>query len=215
MSKRELPPDLRATMKLFGEAQLERIEAMSREELDEAMRAHGLDPNAPFDIEEMLAKLPPEEDQAAPLPAAPSDAPAGVGPSRVLSPGASVTPLVPKENARHRVSPLLWIALPAAAAVLVAIRLPKGPDSGIVARAAELRSDAAQLCQEQRWSECAQSLDQARALDPAGESEEAVVTLREAIARAEQPREHEPPPPPGREFKPRLEVKPPIPPRRP
>jgi hypothetical protein len=212
-------------MKLFAEAQIERIEAMTPEELDEALRAQGLDPNAPFDIEEMIAKLPPEQDSAAPSQAVPSAvappvAPAPVTPAPVTparaasSPAAPITPLEPKRSSRRRLSPLVWIALPAAAAVLVALGLPNGPDSNAVARAAELRDEAARSCRQQRWDDCAQSLDQARKLDPAGESREGVVELREAIARADQPGEKKPAPPEPTFKSPELEVKPRIPPQR-
>jgi hypothetical protein len=184
MSKRDLPPDLRATMKLFAEAQIERLEAMSPEELDDTLRAQGLDPNEPIDL---VGMLPPE-------------------------PAAPVVPLRPK-RAASRVPVLAWIALPAAAAALVAFPLPK-PDERIT-RAGELRDDAAKECDQKRWKECARALDEAGDLDPAGESEERVERLRVAIALSEPPPEKKPETPVPRRLPPHYDVKPPLPPRRP
>jgi hypothetical protein len=232
MSKRELPPDVRATMKLFAEAQLERIEKMSPEELDESLRAEGLDPNEPFTIEELLAKLPREPDEVAPSPASlpPNDpappVPSPAAPSPVApSPAAPVIPMRPKRGPALRMTPFAWVAV-AAAAVLAAIQLPNGRDHGdVLARAAQLRDDAAEHCGQQRWMDCAQSLDEARNLDPAGESQERVVRMRQAIALSERPlkppmpREpsmNERPMAPKPPFDPRFdEAKPPLPPRPP
>lgn len=193
MTKRDLPLDLRTTMELFAEAQLERVSEMSSEELDEALRSQGLDPKEPFDVEELLAKLPPEDDATASPPVSPPPAP--------------VVPLAPKRRSRLR--SLAWIALPAAAAVLVALEVPTSP------RASSLREEATKACDERRWTECARSLDEARELDPSGESQERVVKLREAIARSAEPKTPLPAPPePARESPP-LEAKPKIPRNRP
>jgi DNA-directed RNA polymerase specialized sigma24 family protein len=47
--------------------------------------------------------------------------------------------------------------------------------------AARLRQQAAGSCQSQKWLACGEALDRAYALDPAGESDPAVVALRETV----------------------------------
>jgi hypothetical protein len=51
-------------------------------------------------------------------------------------------------------------------------------------RAASLRVPAFTACDEQRWDECTQKLDQAAALDPAGDSDPRVASARRAAAKA-------------------------------
>jgi hypothetical protein len=198
MSKQGLPPDLRATMKLFAEAQLERLEAMSPEELDASLRAQGLDPDKPFDLEKML---PPEPAASAPTATVPAAAE-----SAVTAPAAPVVPLRPKGRS-WRVPAMAWIALPAAAAILFLVMQPKPVDP--VARAADLRAEATKDCDQQRWKDCARLLDEANDLDPAGESEERVARLRQAIALSSPEKPGAPGPP---RAPPRFDVKPPPPP---
>jgi DNA-directed RNA polymerase specialized sigma24 family protein len=49
------------------------------------------------------------------------------------------------------------------------------------AQAAQLREQAAGLCKERHWKDCGDALDKAYALDPAGESDPAVVALRDLV----------------------------------
>ena len=87
---------------------------------------------------------------------------------------------------------------PIAVAVFVAIAFvarsstpaPWHPD-GPVARARELRREATAACEERRIAECESKLDDARDLDPAGESlpevQVARATIADAIARDARP----------------------------
>ena len=49
------------------------------------------------------------------------------------------------------------------------------------AQAAQLRQQAAGLCQSAKWTACGEALDKAYALDPDGESDPAVAALRDAV----------------------------------
>ena len=49
------------------------------------------------------------------------------------------------------------------------------------AQAAQLRQQAAGLCQSAKWTACGEALDRAFALDPDGESDPAVAALRDAV----------------------------------
>jgi hypothetical protein len=70
---------------------------------------------------------------------------------------------------------------------------------------ATLKRDAAfAACEREEWTKCASLLDEAKALDPAGENDARVRVAREAIARAN-------PPPPREEDAPKAPLKPPLP----
>jgi hypothetical protein len=211
MTKPGIPTDLRATMKLLGEAQLERLEAMDDAELDDALRARGIDPDAPIDVDKLLAKLPADAD---------GNPPAGILPFPTTSPRANA-------SSPPRFGRAAWIAAAALAAAIplalyVANRAGHGeggtgpvaqtdarPDpSGALARAASLRDEAARACHLRSWKVCRETLDEARRLDPAGESQDRVVLMREAIARSGLPPEEGPAPPGPRPDLPRFEAKP-------
>jgi DNA-directed RNA polymerase specialized sigma24 family protein len=49
------------------------------------------------------------------------------------------------------------------------------------AQAAQLRQQAAALCQSAKWTACGEALDRAFALDPDGESDPAVAAMRDAV----------------------------------
>jgi hypothetical protein len=62
-------------------------------------------------------------------------------------------------------------------------------------RAASLRGAAFAACDAHRWDECAQKLDAAAVLDPAGESDPHVASTRRAIAEASRPKDEGKPKP--------------------
>jgi hypothetical protein len=122
----------------------------------------------------------------------------------------SIAPLPTRERAR-RWNPVPVVAVAALCALGVAAvvnravivaRLrgePIGPDRPWAAtravptpeeRAASLRAPAFTACDEKRWDECTQKLDQAAAIDPAGENDPRVMSARRAAA---QMRENGPP----------------------
>jgi hypothetical protein len=55
-------------------------------------------------------------------------------------------------------------------------------------RAEKLRDEAAQACADHLWGRCASRLDEAKALDPAGEGEPKAQGMRAAIREATTPR---------------------------
>jgi len=74
---------------------------------------------------------------------------------------------------------------------------PAPVESDLVAAAKARRDEAFSACTQGLYSRCADLLDQARQLDPAGESDPRVVQARAAIAAGQQPPkpEHRPPTP--------------------
>ena len=67
------------------------------------------------------------------------------------------------------------------------------------AQAAELRHQAAELCKGRHWVECGDALDGALALDPDGETDPAVIALRDAVDSSDvrQPAPVQPAPKPS------------------
>jgi hypothetical protein len=174
-SKQKRPPheawDVLERMALHDEA--ERVAALSDQELDAELAEQGLDPKALREQGEALAaKL----KAAAPAP---------------------VTRLAVKPTAPARTR---WVALLAAAtlaaiAMTVAIQMGalvskgapddvEGSTAGDRARAAKLRRDALSACRGQRWADCREGLDEAKALDPAGEESQDVKNARRLIETA-------------------------------
>jgi hypothetical protein len=187
MTKPEGPRGLEAAIQIFEEAQVERLEAMNDEELDEALLAEGLEPKRPAAGAHNAEKAPPR-----PVPIAP-------------------------RASKRRPQWIVWAAAAAlAVAAIAALALPslgggrapeaqvdpKNPSADALARAEKLRDDAARACAQGLWGSCAQKLDEATALDAAGEDAERVVHLRavlRSVPRGQQggdaPREWEAKPP--------------------
>jgi hypothetical protein len=169
-------------MKLLAEEELERLDKMSDEEVADEMRAEGLDPTRVPSVETLLAKVPGAEELLAKVPVE-----------------ARVVPLGPRRRTRW----VVWLAAAALGAVGVAIFAVKGPavvawwhggkpaDIGADAappppselvRAEALRDEAERACQRRLWGTCESRLDEASALDPAGEHQARVVRMRGDIA---------------------------------
>jgi len=92
-----------------------------------------------------------------------------------------------------------WVVLLAAAAMgLAAVlavpsvtsvsRPDPGPDDSVKKEAAKLRHEAFAACDARRSQECREKLDQARALDPAGDRDPEVQARRRALEGAYPPR---------------------------
>ncbi|HEY3820701.1 MAG TPA: hypothetical protein VGL81_26225 [Polyangiaceae bacterium] len=66
---------------------------------------------------------------------------------------------------------------------------PIGPDTTWSAqqKAAAIRGEAFAACDAKRWTECGGKLDEAMALDPAGEGDARVVAARKAVSDATRP----------------------------
>jgi hypothetical protein len=63
--------------------------------------------------------------------------------------------------------------------------LPWRPAPTPEERAASIREDAYTACQQERWQECKEKLDDAKRVDPAGDTQPRVVKVRQAIENAQ------------------------------
>jgi hypothetical protein len=100
---------------------------------------------------------------------------------------------------RARVGASVAVAA-AAVAAIVASTQPATQSVAPQDDAAVLREDAFGACAETQWARCAQLLDRAKAIDPAGESAERVQRARREITAAVHPDGQ---PSPGRDESPR------------
>jgi hypothetical protein len=95
-----------------------------------------------------------------------------------------------------RTSRLLWPVAAAAAVLFIVVErdalialfrpVPK-PDSPLVARARDARDAARQACNLDQWKTCADKLDEAAKLDPAGDASPEVRQLRERVREGLRP----------------------------
>ncbi len=158
----------RALEKATADAELERIEAMSDDELDAELRAAGIDPAE-------AAKI--GVDVLGPAPASGDGGLASRAPART---GGGVTEVKPVHAegppAKGRV---YWMAAFAAAAVVIGVlvALPRGgPEVGTgnpeteaaLKEAADLRARAFGACDQGYWAACEDALNAARKLESGG-----------------------------------------------
>jgi hypothetical protein len=194
--------------RLLADEELDRLDALTEEQKLAELRAGGRDeasiPSADSlmaGAEKQLAMQQAERNSLSPVAGQPDAEPRTVSMIRATEEGSRV----------------VWLA--AAAAILLVLGgaafverdavfawlrgptppAPIEPDHEIAAppTARELaeraRDEAERACAEQHWGACNTRLDQARDLDPAGESEPRVVSLRKAIVAGTTL----PPPPDG------------------
>jgi hypothetical protein len=201
--------------RLLADEELDRLDAMSDEEVMAELRAEGRDegwiPNAESLMAGAEKHLARQAEQAALSPlAVPADAaPRTVSmirateSSRAVWFAAAAAVLVGIGGAAvvERGAIVAWIKGPPAPA-------PIEPDHEVAPPptphelAEKARDEAEKACAGGLWGRCNTRLDQARELDPAGESQPRVVGLRKAIVDGTTP----PPPPHGydRDGKPLL-----------
>jgi hypothetical protein len=147
------------------ETELARIDALSDDELDRELRDAGVSP-------ELVAG--------------------------VVQPRAPAVAL-------RRTRTWAWVALAAGVALVIAATarrreialwfghepigpdVAQTPDSVLVERAARLRHDALGVCEQGFWGLCEEKLNEARRLDPAGESQPQIQAARRAIDEAGRP----------------------------
>jgi hypothetical protein len=173
-------PDRGATFlgKLLSE-DAEHLDVATDEEVERMMDAAGIQVKDVPTAEELIARA--EKRAASRLPAS--------GVVRALEPAP---PPAPKSRIR-RMSPAAIAAAAAALTVggalltnggaIVAYLKGEGPNVGasVSQHVASLRKEAFAACDARRWDECARRLDEAKELDPAGESDDRVVAARKAI----------------------------------
>ncbi len=185
----------RALEKAGDDAELERINAMTGDELDAELRAAGLDPAE-------AAKI--GADVLGPVPASSNGGVASEVPART---GVAEAKGAVREAPRRR-RRVYWIAGFAAAAVVIGVLVtrPSGgppvgtghPDTAALKEAADLRERAFGACDQGYWAACEDALNAARSLDPAGEAAPRVVAARRSIEAvgADAGRKFEKPPKP-------------------
>jgi len=168
---------------------LDHVLSASEEELEEELRAAGFD----------LDRIDHEPLGSKPV--------AGVesAPAKQARAVAAVIPLPASgaKRARGTIRRAWWVVLPAAAAAVAIVtaatvagvayfqrdrRILPDPGTQPLRTSDErmadgLRRDAEQACAAADWDGCGRKLDEARALDPAGESAAGVAAAREAIGR--------------------------------
>ncbi len=173
----------------------EKLCVATDEQVDAMMDAAGIQVGEPDTVEQMLARVERRRRERATQGAAP-------GP-RAAEQGPRATPKKPPS----RVAWVAGAAVAAAAATVVAVQLAgsrRGPDAigpeppsttrTPHEQAARLRGEALAACDGHDFAVCTVKLDDARTLDPAGESEARVVAARAAIAASQEPQA--PPPEP-------------------
>jgi hypothetical protein len=160
--------------------ELERIDALSDDELDRELRAAGIDPAEAANLGQDIVVRPPPQ-APGPPPQAPGTAKQAVRPPRKV----------------HWVA---WGAVAAVAVLIVGVLVTRpenvaspppddsAPDAGLATKlqaAARLRDDAFDSCAHGVWDVCEHRLDAARALDPAGEQDAKVLAARRAVYDAQ------------------------------
>jgi hypothetical protein len=158
--------------------ELERIDALSDDELDSELRAAGIDPAEAANLgQDLLVGAPP--------PAPPPQ-----------------PPRAPKQAARssRKVHWVAWGAVAAAAVLVIGVLATRpddvasprpddsASDAGLATKqqaAAKLREDAFGSCAHGVWGVCEDRLNAARALDPAGEQDAKVLAARRSVYDAQ------------------------------
>jgi hypothetical protein len=190
---RKLPPDEAwdAVTRMAMRDEAERVEALSPEELAREVAATGRDPEV--ERAKALALVARIKGEAS----APANAAAGAGAAR--APGSTDAGGVSRAAPRPGSRTLVWAlaaVLGGGAVVLFferqeiialfhpekrqPIEIRPDPDAR-PSVAAALRDEASKECDAEKWGLCATELDDARAIDPAGESSAVVKAMRKAI----------------------------------
>jgi hypothetical protein len=157
--------------KLLADEDVERLDRASDEDVERQMREQGVRAHRVPSAEELLSEV---ERRAG-----------NERPAQASEGGAVVQPL-----RRKRWIPWLVAAAIGALSVLVVLRPRDQPDAGGMPRqeqADALRRQAFIACGEARWAWCERQLDEAKGLDPKGDTEPRVVAARRAIDAALHP----------------------------
>jgi hypothetical protein len=181
-----------------GEDAIESVTRLSPAEVEEQLAAHGFEPDAERAqadafLEDLAAGRIEERAAGAAAEAAHEAVVAG---GVVAKPEVAANPekpqsRTPPERRRPRTAMALLIAATSAAAggAVVYGSMAGGtvgapaPDDAALAKAADWRTKAAAACDAKDWPRCLAALDEARALDPAGDGTTAVKARREQAMR--------------------------------
>jgi hypothetical protein len=206
---------------LVGDAEVERLQRLDDEELRAKMSREGRDPSRVPSAEALLARVKARAEReghvrvdartakaanAVPAEPAAHAASAGAYDPRVDRPAARAVPLRRSGRILALLAAafvvLLGIVAVAKRQELVALfhddatiepDRDQAPGPSRHERAERLRHDAFGNCEFGDWSTCAKLLDRAAELDPAGESEDAVKTMRGKIENPEKAPRSRPP----------------------
>jgi hypothetical protein len=166
-----------------------RLDVATDEQVDAMMDAAGIEVGEPESAEAALAR----GERRARERAARARARAGRGPAARPAPKRA-----PSARAKWMAGAVVAAAAAAAAAAIVATEMrgssPHGPEDigpdrpgpGLTPQenASRLRADALRACKAQDFTACTAKLDEAKRLDPAGESDPRVVAARELLPPA-------------------------------
>jgi hypothetical protein len=161
--------------KLLADEELERLDKRNAEEVQQELRAEGVDPAHIASPEELLAKA--EARAARTKTSAEQGGEADAGKTKGGtgdSAGGTVVPF------RGRGPMIAALAVAAGVALFVALR----PHEGSVTRGnpEAWRLDAFDDCAAHRWDACEKKLNEAKKIEPSGERDPRVVAARAAIA---------------------------------
>jgi hypothetical protein len=173
-------PGAEFLQRLLAEGEAERVEKLSHEELLSELEGEGYPASRIPTEEQLLARLTARaarEGKSLPLPppTTPTSPPA---PTSSQAPGRFVT------IRTRRVPQLVWLLAAALGLFLIVVNWPetiaKPPHDA--QEAAELRAKAKSACDASDYGACRALLDQASAIDAAGESDPEVQAERKKIA---------------------------------
>jgi hypothetical protein len=156
-----------------NDANLARLDAQPKEELDRALREGGIDPDDAADVGMDLLANGPAERLGAPVTL------------RSVPPAEK-----PKSKMPVSVRTMTWLALAAGVALAIGVLTPRpdvvstGRPSTPRERAAMMREDAYGACAHGRWVACDALLNAARELDPAGDEDPRVLAARTSVSSA-------------------------------
>ena len=153
------------------ETELARIDALSDDELDRELREAGVSP-------ELAASIVSPRAPAVARP--PAVAPRRARAWRWVALAAGVALVIAASGRRREIA--LWFGHEP-----IGPDTAQTPDSVLAERAARLRRDALGMCEQGFWDLCERKLNEARKLDPAGESQPQVQAARQSIDEAGRP----------------------------
>jgi hypothetical protein len=161
--------------RVADKAERARLEALSEADIDRELREAGIEPDEAVNLVQRAVEQAGEKKEREAETERPRVArvPAST-PKKRWSAGAMAT--------------MSAVALAAGVLLVVSVRRPDGvargrPDSEPTTqeRAAKLREEAYAACAKRVWTACESKLDEARRLDPAGESDPRVIAARKGV----------------------------------
>jgi len=166
---------------MLDDEEIARIEGLTEAQLDDELRDRGIDPDRVPSAEQLVAR------------------------GEALAAARRVVPLRRRTRGQRVAQVAGWLALAAVLVLVIGLVAAKRseiaawwhgdgairPDKGYTVpperRAMWLRRDAEWECLHERWSACEAKLDEAKKLDPAGDTAPGVQALRKQVSDALEP----------------------------